>query len=282
MRNDKPSPLRAPRLRAIGALVAAAWLAAACVTTPATTPSPENVALERRARAAEERGDAASAMQLYRQLADATAGAARAGYLIDAARAALAAGDSARALQWVTEAEGTADGTQRQAIAVLLAELDLRDERPADALARLDRLGRPASIPLMTDAESVRGRALFALGRPSEAVRTLVERETWLDSSAAVRDNQRMIWEGLGSSADADIRPTGDELIDGWLALAPVAASGVSGAALRGALVDWRREHGSHPAAMGLLADLLAADQGDGAYPPQIALLLPISSPQRT
>src|SRR5690606_12503544 len=72
-----------------------------------------------------------------------------------------------------------------------------------------------------------------------------------------------------------------DTLVDGWLALAPIAASNLAGGDLRGALVDWRREYSSHPAAMGLLADLLATGSGDGAYPEQIALLLPISSPQR-
>jgi len=281
MTNDKPTSMRVSRPRALGALVAAAWIVAGCVSTPTSAPSPEVVALERRARAAEERGDAASAMQLYRQLAETTTGSARSGYLIDVARLALTAGDTSAALQWLATAEQGADATQRQAIAVLRAEIDLRNDRPNDALARLEGLTRPASIALMTDAESVRGRALFALGRTSEAVRTLVERETWLDSSEAILDNQRMIWDGLAAARSADVRPSGDDLVDGWLALAPIAASGVSGAELRGALVEWRREHASHPAVMGILADLLATDRGSGAYPEQIALLLPISSPQR-
>ena len=281
MRNDKRRSLRAARLRKLGALVASVWLAAGCVSTSTTGPSPEQVALERRARAAEERGDASSAIELYQQLAAATTGAARAGYLIDAARLALSEGDTVRAAQWLTQADEQANAEQRQAIAVLLAELDLRESRPADALARLDRLPRTASIRVQTDADSVRGRALFALGRTSEAVRTLVERETWLDSSESVLENQRMIWEGLAAAADGDTRPTGDDLIDGWLALAPVAASGFSGAELRGALIDWRRQYASHPAAMGLLADLLATGREPDAYPEQIALLLPISSPQR-
>ncbi|HEX6993188.1 MAG TPA: penicillin-binding protein activator [Gammaproteobacteria bacterium] len=281
MSNDKPTSVRVSRLRALGVLAAAAWLAAGCVSTPTSAPSPQTVALERRARAAEERGDAASAMQLYRQLADTTRGTQRVGYLIDAARLALTVGDASAATGWLTEAEEDANAAQRQAIVVLRAELDLRDGRANDALVRLDGLGRPGSIALMTDAESVRGRALFALGRASEAVRTLVEREAWLETSEAILDNQRMIWDGLASSGDVDLRPTGDALVDGWLALAPIAASGASGPELRGALVEWRRQHASHPAVMGLLADLLATDRGSGAYPEQIALLLPISSPQR-
>jgi len=282
MSNQRPRTVRLARCIGLGALVAAACLAAGCVTTQTSPPSAEVVALERRARATEERGDQASAMQLYRQLADMTSGNVRAGYLVDAARLAVAVGDTSLASEWLIEASPLASTTQRQAVTILLAEIDLRENRPAEALARLAPLERIASIELMTDAESVRGRALFALGRTTEAVRALVERETWLDSSDAILENQRMIWEGLAATdGAAEIAPTGDELIDGWLALAPIAASGVSGAQLRGALVGWQREYASHPAVMGLLADLLATGRSADAYPDQIALLLPISSPQR-
>src|SRR5690606_8027759 len=67
-------------------------------------------------------------------------------------------------------------------------------------------------------------------------------------------------------------------LVDGWLALAPVAASGASGNELRAALIDWRPGHVGHPAASGLLADLLSTGRGGAAYPRQIALLLPMST----
>src|SRR5690606_41710042 len=90
-----------------------------------------------------------------------------------------------------------------------------------------------------------------------------------------------MVWDGLAAAHGADVSPPGDGIVAGWLALAPIAASGASGAELRGALVEWRRQYASHPAVMGLLADLLATDRGSGAYPEQIALLLPLSSPQR-
>src|SRR5690606_20088010 len=122
MTNDKPTIKRASRLRALGALAAAAWVVAGCMSTPTSAPSPEAVALERRARAAEERGDAASALQLYRQRGDMTSGAARSGYLIDAARLALTIGDTTAASQSLASAEQGADATQRQAIAVLRAE----------------------------------------------------------------------------------------------------------------------------------------------------------------
>ncbi len=273
--------LRLTQWRALGALAATAWLAAGCISAPIGAPSAEAVALERRARAAEQSGDAAAAMQLYRQLANVTTGSARAGYLLEGARLAVAAEDNTLASQWLAEADPLGTAAQRQAIVVLRAELDLLAMRPADALMRLDGLPRSAPVAVLTEADRVRGRALFALDRPVEAVRTLVERETWLESAAAIRENQRLIWDELASADLADAAATGDELIDGWLALAPIAASAVSGAELRGALVDWRRAHATHPAGTALLADLLATGRGGDAYPEQIALLLPISSPQR-
>src|SRR5690606_1832943 len=46
-------------------------------------------------------------------------------------------------------------------------------------------------------------------------------------------------------------------------------------------LADWRRGFGGHPAGGGLLAELLGDARPD-QFPEQIALLLPISSQQRT
>jgi outer membrane PBP1 activator LpoA protein len=88
-----------------------------------------------------------------------------------------------------------------------------------------------------------------------------------------------MIWDGFRqfpvTTAPA---PTGDTIVDGWLALAPLANN--VGADLRRALLTWRQTYTNHPAAAGLLAELLAA-QRSTAFPTQIALLLPLSSPQR-
>jgi hypothetical protein len=66
--------------------------------------------------------------------------------------------------------------------------------------------------------------------------------------------------------------------VDGWLALAPIATS--NPADLRRSLLRWRETYTDHPAAGVLLADLLAGQRATG-FPTQIALLLPLSSPQR-
>lgn len=270
--------------RPFAALFAAAWIALAAVacTTQPTPRSGDTASLEDRARLEERNGNLRVAAELYRQLADTVSGSARAGYLLQGAELAAIRDDFTAATAWLGEAETVANAAQRQAIVVLLADIDLRQDRAANALARLDQLREPIPVPVMTDAASVRGRALFDLGRREEAVRALAERETWLDSSEEILENQRMIWDGLGRDADALFAETGDPLVDGWLALAPIAASSASGAELRRALLDWRRDYANHPAAGGLLGDLLSDGSEVEAFPAQIALLLPISSPQRS
>ncbi len=132
---------------------------------------------------------------------------------------------------------------------------------------------------LRNDAAAIRGQALFQLGRTTEAVRVLAERELWLNDAASILANQHLIWDGLRQYPSATpLAPVGDSVIDGWLALAPLVAS--SGANLRRDLLRWRQTYTDHPAAGGLLAELLAA-QRTTAWPSHIALLLPLSSPNR-
>ncbi|HEX7080711.1 MAG TPA: penicillin-binding protein activator [Gammaproteobacteria bacterium] len=266
---------------ALAACAAAAVLGlAAC--TPSQTVRPDAVSgLAARAADAREAGDLRTAAQLYRQLADRSRGTARAGYLIEGARLSTAVGDTAAAAAWLAEAEGDADEAQAKQILVLLAGVDEREGRAESALARLGQLSEPVPIPLLAEAQGIRGRALFDVGRAVDAVRTLVERETWLENGEAILENQRMIWEGLGAAGEVPTEPTGDEVVDGWLALAPIAASGVTGPELRSELLEWRRGHAGHPAAA-LLAELSGGLRGGVvAYPSQIAVLLPITSPQR-
>ena len=190
------------------AFTACAVLLAGCpATVPLVEQDAESAALEDRARRAEEAGERRAALELYRELADTTRGSARAGYLIEAARLAIALEDTARANEWLREAEGDAQPAQLQAIVVRRAEIDLRDGRAPNALARLNQLRQPMPMDVLTDAQGLRGQALFELGRPTEALQVLVERETWLETSHAILDNQRIIWEGLAASPEAASAP---------------------------------------------------------------------------
>lgn len=260
-------------------LVLVTTVAACTSLTPTSRPSGDTAELEQRAAAAVGSGNLGVAADLYTQLAGLSSGSTRAGYLLEAANLAAELGDTALARRRVNEARNGATPAQQQASAVLLARLELAEGRPQAALDALAAIPAPLTDAAQRDAAAVRGGAQFQLGRPADAVRTLVEREVWLGDAAAVLANQRLIWDGLRQTpGPAPVPATGDPIVDGWLALAPLTAT--SGAELRRALLTWRQTYTNHPAAAGLLAELLAA-QRTTAQPTRVALLLPLSSPQR-
>lgn len=156
-------------------------------------------------------------------------------------------------------------------------ELELGD--PEAALATLDTIRPPLPDELNSEVFAVRADALFALGRTVDAVRLLVEREVWLNTSAAIIANQQQIWDGLAlplSRTAAGIA-TGDEIVDGWLALIPLTRISEDDPAYLAGVIDWRQNFVNHPAVFGILAPR-PVGPGDGSVRPgQIALLLPLS-----
>lgn len=198
------------------------------------------------------------------------------------AEAAAARGDFATAQDLYQTLVRDAQGDARGRLQIRLAEVQIELGTPEAALATLDAL--PPSLPtaLGADAEGVRGDALFALGRPVDAVRVLVDREIWLDNSADVLANQARILDGLSrpESQAAARTTTGDPIVDGWLALAPLTRLADDGPAFRAALLDWHARFRDHPAAAGILAERLAATRTPGTVPGRLALLLPLDDPQ--
>ena len=249
----------------------------ACSTQPSSPPV-DSGNLESRARSQVEAGDLAAAAQTYRSLADAASGNERSRYLVEGARLTLMRGDAATATSWLTEAMPSADAQRQKEIIALLARADLESGRAEAALRRLATIEQPVPLPVLRDAAEVRGRALFAVGRVVEGIRELVEREIWLEAAPEIIANQRLIWDALPSQAAA--APTGDPLVDGWLALSPVTRADLDSVEFRRRLLDWRRTYFDHPAAGGLLAELLSEQRTDGP-PARMALLLPLDSAQR-
>ena len=264
----------------VGVLVLAL---AACTGQPVapTRPATNLENLESRARAQNERGSYAAAAELYSELALAAGGSQRAAYLLEAARAYIEAGDAATARRRLTDARSIGDREQQQLSIALLARVEAEGARPQTALDMLGELTQPTAVPVLREAAAARGRALFRLGRPADAVRALVEREVWLDDGATVRANQQLIWNGLREPAvPSAAAPTGDPVVDGWLALAPIARLGDGAPDLRRELLAWLERYPEHPAARGVLDDIVTAQRATG-FPAQIAVLLPLSSPQR-
>jgi uncharacterized protein len=268
-------------LHSAGVLLLLAALLGACTAESPTVPL-DTVGLEARALAAEQAGDRAAAAALYERLARSSAPSARSGYLITAARLHIASSELAAARRALTAAAETATVSEHSEMTALNAEIDLGQGNPEASLDALATIPDTSDLSLLAAIASTRGRALFALGRFEEAVRVLTEREVWLNTGPEILANQELIWNGLARyPAGSAPAPTGDRIVDGWLALAPIASAASDPAALKRALIEWRERFPEHPAAGGFLADLLATRRGAQDFPSEIALLLPLSSAQQ-
>ena len=270
------------RVTTIATLACLAALAGCSTQGP--TLSTDLRTLEEQARQLVAGGELEEAVGVYAQLIDASAGSTRSGFLAAGARVLLDMGDFGGARRWLLRARSGATPAQAQQLLVLLAEVDISEGRPDAALDTLERVSQPASEGLLAAVAAARGRALFGLGRVAEAVTTLVERERWLDDAARLLDNHRLIWAGLtGQPSAGPVAATGDPLIDGWLALQPIAvASRTDPFGLRENLPRWRQAHPNHPAAQALVQALLAESRRSQGYPAQIAVLLPFSGVQQS
>jgi outer membrane PBP1 activator LpoA protein len=258
-----------------------AVLVSACTVQNVSGPA-DLTNLEARAEQQAQAGNLASAAALYRQLADAASGSRRAGYLIEGASLLIERNDRGQAQRWLAEAAALGTREQQQHVSVLRARIALDQDQPDAALQILAGIADPIPVDVQRDLAAVRGLALMRIGRYADGIGALVEREIWLDSPADVLANQRMIWDGL-RRARLDTAPplTGDRIVDGWLALAPIAAVADDKAEFRRELLQWRAIYTDHPAAGGLLAQMLSEQRGAQAFVQRIALLLPLSSSNR-
>ncbi len=264
-------------------LLAVALALGACTGTAPQRPSggdAERLAAEAQAEA--RRGNDREAASLYARAAAAATGTRRAALALEAARLEIDLGNPSTAEPLLADARAAGDAEQQQLSIVLLARIAVLRGQPQQALDLLNGLREPIPVAVLREASAVRGQALFRLERYAEAVRVLTEREVWLDDAASILANQRLIWEGLqryrGSTPP---QPIGDPIVDGWLALAPLANRALEPEELRRELLAWRESYPNHPGARGLLGELLAVQRADGGLPRQIGLLLPLSSRER-
>lgn len=258
-------------------ILAALWLAA-CTTAP-TPVAVDTTAIEQQAAAAVAAGDQRTAANLYLQLANTTSGAQSAGFLLAAAELEIALNNLLIARELLARAQPLSTEGQAATAQLLLAQIELAEARPADALTRTAPLLSSNDMEFRARVLELRGLAQFALGEPVAAIRSLSEREVWLNDIEQIRANQQTLWLNMFAVPPATPQ-TFEPIIDGWLALAPIAR--ISAAqARRQALLEWRRAHLQHPAARVLITDLLGLSNENAAAPRQVALLLPISSGAR-
>jgi outer membrane PBP1 activator LpoA protein len=275
--------LRPDKRTRLWAVHVVALAAAGCATVPGPVTVVDLAGPEREAAAYAAAGDITSAVAVYADLYERATGSQRARYALGAAELLSDAERSDEARDWLRRADADANPAQQQRIIALTAQLALHDgdaQGALDWLARLDD-NLEQSVSLRTMA--TRGRALFRLGRIEEAVRVLVERDLWLMSDADILANHELIWNGL--RAQSTVRPmiaTGDPVIDGWLALLPVAVETRRDPfGLTARLDQWQTAYPNHPAAMLLMPELREQDRLAQTYPEQIALLLPLRTQQQ-
>lgn len=259
---------------------------AAC-ETPVTQP--QGPGAERQAAQAERlsrQGDARGAARLYETVAERSAGELRNRFLLRAAREHVRADDPERANELLGQVSTSLPSADFALRAQVAAELALAANRPEAALAELNRIPQPVPRDSLTDVLALRARALFALNRPAAAIHTALDREAALRTQEDIRDNRRLIWEGLqrsaANNADFSVPPGSTSVVAGWLDLgraALVAARNPFNA--QDDLSQWRSRYPNHPANSLLNEDVLPQLGVGLEYPPQIALVLPLSGRQQ-
>lgn len=270
----------------VTALIACLALSGCEGTTPSQPSASGSDRQIQRAERLSREGKAREAAAAYEELASQSTADLRNRLWLRAAREHVRAGDEARATELLKQAGNSlpsADFTLRSQVA---AELALNSNRPDAALAELNRIPQPIARDALPDVLALRARALFALNRPAAAIVTALDREAALRSQDEIRDNRRMIWDGLqrsaSSNADFSVPAGSTSVLAGWLELGRTAAVGARNPfTAREGLTEWRERYPNHPA-NSLLNDDLLPRLGIGLeYPAQIALVLPLSGRQQ-
>ncbi|HSC47348.1 MAG TPA: penicillin-binding protein activator [Gammaproteobacteria bacterium] len=276
-------PLRTAS-RACAPLLLLAFIAGCAVTPAKQTP----VALEAQAQRSEQEGRYADAAQIYEQLAaGATAPAqatARVEFRVSAAEDWLQAGNGQRSWALLGEIkEKNLYPALAARIEILKAGLDLAGHQPQAALAhlRFPVTGLPDEI--RAKILLVSGQIHAALGDLPAMVEDWSQRENYLGgNAAAVRANHQLIWQALSAAyaplVAAALPPKLSPTARGWLELADIArTSWQQPEKFAARMQTWQNQYAQHPAVMDVMPDLLAKQQALAAYPPRLAVLLPLS-----
>ncbi|MEE4185833.1 MAG: penicillin-binding protein activator [Gammaproteobacteria bacterium] len=269
--------------RALPLLLLTATLAGCSTLSTGTAPDATD-----RARALAGRGDHMAASRAYMDLAVASKGTQQQRYLLLAAGELYQANDLGGAERVLDRAGAAIDPDNLGLWVEVQASVELARGRPDSALQALNEISTTASRGAALRVLLLRSEALFQLNKPAPAVATLLQREQLLTEPAAVAENRRLIWKGLQRTGPAitepapDSRAGRDPIALGWLELGQLAyAQRGSVNRLYGALEQWRQAHPEHPASTLLAEEVLVNLRALSDYPPQVALLLPLTGPQR-
>ncbi|MEA5444851.1 penicillin-binding protein activator [Gammaproteobacteria bacterium AB-CW1] len=278
----KPSPPQTAAILRPAGLLLAALLLWSCAPTPVEREPLPETEIELMADSAElmrDTGDPEAAASIYQEIAASVPDAERPKWLFQAMEAWIEAGETDRARGIggsLVPAELPRE--ERFRLAVTLARADLMDNRPQEALARIDV--REEGIPRAVAPEllAVRGEARFRLEDAVAGIADLQRRADLLGGDDRLAALQT-IWDrlmALPSLPDRE-QAAGRPLISGWLNLARAGQqSWQRPDQFDRAVAEWEALHRDHPASE-LMDQLLADHRERFRYPDRVALLLPLS-----
>lgn len=179
-----------------------------------------------------------------------------------------------------------ADGDQRKRLRD--ARTALTERQPYAAINLLPVVPTDVPVELQIQISSTRAQAYEMAGNALESVRERIRLENLLSDPTALHDNHRAIWAALATlsvTALDQLRLTPPpDVLSGWMELAVIAkTTGQDAAALQKQIDGWTQRYPQHPAGGDIVAHLLGKPESvsalptDGAYPAQIAVLLPLS-----
>jgi outer membrane PBP1 activator LpoA protein len=274
--------VRWPCLRWIGrstAVIAAVLILTGC---PSLGPRGEAPPSVDRARTLDRAGDYAGAGRVYEGLAAQNSGTEQNAYLLLAARAYLQArrpDDAQRVLATIAPPLTPEQTFERQMLGV---ELALARNQGNEAWQQISTIQQPTAAPAAARYLGLRERAAFATSRPVDGVRAAVARERFITSpDERTQSRLELLGELRGSSergVRVEPRAVTDNVVRGWLELAPLAAAMARNPT--GATADveaWRTRYPNHPANDVVRTELLGLKQEPRQSIPHVALLLPLS-----
>lgn len=254
---------------------------AACGTTPTRQIPITQVGA---AAQLEQEGRYAEAAALNEKLAAGAAEAQRVEFLVAAAQDWLSAGNLQRSSELVRplKEKGLYPALAAR-LELVRAGIDLAAHQPQQALDHLRFSFTPLPTELRARALLLRGQAHLALGDVPAAVEDWTERDNeYAPGSTGLAANRDLIWKTLSethtavdlSKLPANISATAR----GWLELAAIAGTGwQQPEKFVEQLKDWQARYPNHPAQQQLVPGLIAKQEALTAFPPKIAVLLPLS-----
>lgn len=242
------------------------YLLAMCVAIGACAPAlrsgtADSLSPTQAAQRNAERGDYARAAELYAYAARQQP-AQRDALRVRGALAALQAQRRSMAGQLLADVNPAhLDSTQQQRYELARTLLQIASLSPEQALQQLPPPSGHIAPGLAAHIWKTRAELLFAQYKYVAGIHNLVQRSIWLLNKQAQRRNNQLIFSyaleavTLGRGPDSPAAQQADATTRGWLRLAAIKRSDLSGAALQQALKRWEDRFTGHPATAHLLLE---------------------------